>query len=71
MNALNEFNTITTPMLERLLATKQLVHYLYIQQSSASTGDNQEYRRATDIIDQLTTEYGVEALRQAQDECHE
>jgi len=68
MNALNEFNTITTPMLERHLAIKQLVHYLLIQQSAASAGDKQEYRRATDIIDQLVTEYGVEALRQAREE---
>jgi hypothetical protein len=68
MNALNEFNTITTPMLERHLAIKQLVHYLHIQKSSESTGDRHECRRATDIIDNLTTEYGIEALRQAQDE---
>lgn len=65
---MNEFNTITTPMLERHLAIKQLVHYLHIQQSSASTGDQQECRRATDIIDQLTTEYGVDALRQAKED---
>ncbi|WP_155252603.1 hypothetical protein [Pseudomonas brassicacearum] len=68
MNALNEFNTFTTPMLERHLTIKQLIHYLHIQRSSASTGDKQTHRRATDIIDQLTTEYGVEALRQAQAE---
>jgi ATP-dependent Zn protease len=68
MNALNEFNTITTPMLERHLAIKQLTHSLHIQRSSVSTGDKQNHRRATDIIDQLTTEYGVEALRQAQAE---
>ena len=68
MNALSEFNTITTPMLERHLAIKQLVHYLHIQRSSASTGDQQEYRRATDIIDKLTTEYGVQALHEAQEE---
>lgn len=65
MNTLNEFNAITTPMLERLLAIKQLVHYLHIQQWAASTGDKVEYRRATDIIDKLTTEYGIEAFRQA------
>lgn len=68
MNALNEFNTITTPMLERLLAIKQIEHYLHIQRSAASTGDQHEYRRATDIIDKLTTEYGFEALRQAKAE---
>lgn len=67
MNALNEFNTTTTPMLERLLAIKQIVHYLHIQQSSTSTGDQQEYQRATNIIDKLTTEYGVQALHDAQE----
>ncbi|MNJ04870.1 hypothetical protein D3C81_2299900 [compost metagenome] len=55
-------------MLERLLAIKQIEHYLHIQKSSASTGDRHECRRATDIIDKLVTEYGIEALRQAQDE---
>ena len=58
-------------MLERHLAIKQLVHFLYLQQSAASTGDLQEYQRTTDSIDQLTTEYGVSALHQAQAECHE
>ena len=71
MNTLSEFNTITTPMLERHLAIKQIEMYLHIQQSSASTGDQQEYRRATDIIDKLTTEYGVESLHQAKGEYHE
>lgn len=71
MNALNEFSTITTPMLERHLAIKQLVHYLYLQQSAVSTGDLQEYQRTTGSIDKLTVEYGVEALRQAQVEHHE
>ena len=68
MNTLNEFNTITTPMLERHLAIKQIVHYLHVQQSAIETGDKQEHRRATDIIDQLVTEYGVEALHKAQEE---
>ncbi|WP_445570634.1 hypothetical protein [Pseudomonas sp. E102] len=65
---MKEFNTITTPMLERLLAVAQIKHCLYVQQSAVTTGDKQEYRRATDSIDKLTTEYGVEVLRQAQDE---
>jgi hypothetical protein len=71
MNALIEFNTITTPMLERHLAIKQILHYLHMQQYAASTGDKQEHRRATDIIDKLTTEYGAEAFHQAQAEYHE
>lgn len=68
MNALSGFNAITTPMLERHLAIKQLVHYLHIQKSSASTGDQQEYRRATDIIEKLVDEYGVQVLHQVQGE---
>jgi hypothetical protein len=71
MNTLNELNTITTPSLERHLAIKQMVHYLHVQQSAITTGDNQEYRRATDIIDKLTTEYSIEAYRQAKVEHHE
>jgi len=71
MSTLNDFNTITTPMLERHLAVIQMKHYLHLKHSAESIGDHHEYRRATDVIDQLTTEYGVEALRQAQDECHE
>lgn len=71
MSTLNEFNTITTPLLERHLAIKQIVHYLYVQQSAITTSDKQGHRRATDIIDKLTTEYGVSALHQAQVEYHE
>lgn len=64
-------DSLSTPMLERHLAVIQLKHFLHLQHSAKSIGDHHEYRRATDIIDQLTTEYGVETLRQAQDECHE
>ncbi|MCE6977223.1 hypothetical protein EI534_07355 [Pseudomonas frederiksbergensis] len=68
---MNTVNSFTTPLLERHLAIKQIVHYLYVQQSAVNTGDKQERRRATDIIDRLTTEHGVESLRQAQDEYNE
>jgi hypothetical protein len=68
MSTLNDFNTITTPMLERHLAVIQMKHYLHLKQSAESIGDHHEYRRATDIIDKLTTEYGVSALNEAQDE---
>jgi hypothetical protein len=64
-------DSLTTPMLERHLAVIQLKHFLHLKHSAESIGDLHEYRRATDIADQLTTEYGVEALRQAQDEYHE
>lgn len=61
-------NIVTTPMLERHLAVIQIKHYIYLQQSAIATGDKVEYRRTTDIIDRLTTEYGVGALHEAQDE---
>ena len=71
MNELNEFSTITTPMLERHLAIKQLVHYLYLQQSAIAVGNHDEHRRATVHLDRLTTEYGLDALNQANAECNE
>lgn len=61
----------TTPMLERHLAVIQIKHYIHLQKSAVSTDDKVEYRRAADIIDRLTTEYGVEALREAQDAYNE
>lgn len=59
---------MNTPLLERHLAVLQLKHYLSLQQSAIAIDDKQEYRRTTDIIDRLTTEYGVKALREAQEE---
>ena len=64
-------DSLTTPMLERHLAVIQMKHYLHLKHSAESIGDHHEYRRATDVIDQLTTEYGIEALRQALDKYHE
>ena len=55
----------TTPMLERHLAVKQIQHYRHLQQSAVSTGDKQELRRATNIIDKLSTEYGASLLHEA------
>ena len=68
MSALNSFNTITTPMLERLLAIKQIKHYLHLQQSAIDTDDIQEFHRVSNIIDCLTIEYGEAALFEAEDE---
>jgi len=65
MNTLKE---LTTPLLERHLAVIQIKHCIHLQQSAIATGDNVEYRRATDIIDSLITEYGVGALHEAQGE---
>jgi hypothetical protein len=59
---------MNTPLLERHLAVLQLKHYLSLQQSAIAIDDQVEYRRTTDIIDKLTTEYGVSALHQAQEE---
>jgi len=56
---------LTTPMLERHLAVKQIQHYQHLQQSASSTGDKQEFRRATNIIDKLSTEYGASLLHEA------
>jgi|GEM_PF-6528311 len=55
----------TTSILERHLAIKQIQHYLHLQQSAVSTGDKQEIRRTTDIIDTLSTEYGASLLHEA------
>lgn len=60
-------NIETTPMLERHLAIKRLIHYLHVQHSAINSGDQQQYRRAKDVIDKLVTEYGVEAFHVAQD----
>ncbi|MNU68405.1 hypothetical protein D3C71_577710 [compost metagenome] len=66
MSTLNEFNSITTPMLERHLAIKQLMHYLHVEQTAINSGDQQEHRRAKDVIDKLVIEYGVSAFQVAQ-----
>lgn len=54
-----------TPMLERHLAVKQIQHYQHLQQPALSISDKQEFRRATNIIDKLTTEYGASLLHEA------
>jgi hypothetical protein len=58
----------TTFDLDRLLAIKQMVHFMHLKQSAIETGDKEEFRRTTDIIDKLTTEYGVLALHDAQEQ---
>ena len=68
MSALNSFNTITTPMLERLLAIKQIKHYLHIQQSALDSDNVAEFRRSSRILDSLILEYGDAALYEAEDE---
>ena len=59
-------NNETTYDLERHLAIKQIQMYLHIQQSATYFGDQQEYRRAKDIIDKLVTEYGMSAFHVAE-----
>ncbi|MDT9678217.1 hypothetical protein F6R97_27270 [Pseudomonas sp. JV414] len=53
--------------MDRHLATKQIVHFLHLKQCALETGDKVEARRATDIIDRLTTEHGMSALHEAQE----
>ncbi|RFD29216.1 hypothetical protein CER19_11785 [Pseudomonas sp. GL93] len=65
---MNIVNLLTTYDLERLLATQQIKHYIYFKQTAAAIGNKAEYRRATDVIDQLTTEHGISALHLAQEE---
>lgn len=57
----------TTIDLDRHLAIKQLKHFIHLKQSAIAVGDKVEARRTTDIIDKLTTEYGVSALYIAQE----
>lgn len=59
---------MNTPLLERHLAVLQLKHYLSLQRSAIAIGDQVEARRTTDILDKLTTEYGIQALHEAQGE---
>lgn len=61
-------NTITTPLLERHLAVLQMKHYLSLQQSAIAQGDHDEGRSASVQMDRLVTEYGIQALHEAQGE---
>ncbi len=54
--------------LSKHLAIKQMVHFIYLKQSAIAVGDKVEVRRTTDIIDRLTTEYGLAALYKAQEQ---
>ncbi|NCE91535.1 hypothetical protein DK871_15820 [Pseudomonas sp. L13] len=59
---------MNTPLLERHLAMLQVKHYLSLQQSAIATGDRHEHRRVAAMLDKFVSEYGVHALRQAQEE---
>lgn len=61
-------NTETCFDLDRLLAIKQMVHFMHLKQSAIDTGDKAEFRRTTDIIDKMATEYGVLVLHEAQEQ---
>ncbi|MGN4052646.1 hypothetical protein [Pseudomonas sp. SM4] len=61
----------TTFDLDRLLAVKQMVHFIHLKQSAIAAGDKVEARRATDIIDHLTTEHGLSAPHEAQENSNE
>lgn len=57
---------VTTPMLERHLAVIQMKRNLSLQQSAIAAGDHDESRRASVQLDRLVTEYGIQALHEAQ-----
>jgi hypothetical protein len=54
--------------LSKHLAIKQMAHFIHLKQSAIAVGDKVEVRRTTDVIDRLTTEYGLSALHEAQDD---
>ena len=55
----------TTFDLDRLLAVKQMVHFLSLQHSARTIDDKQEVRRTTDILDQLVTQHNMSAFHEA------
>ena len=55
---------MNTPLLERHLAVLQMKHYL----STIALGDHDESRHASVQLDRLVTEYGIQALHEAQGE---
>ncbi|MNF44223.1 hypothetical protein D3C76_1558750 [compost metagenome] len=59
---------MNTPQLERHMAALQIKHYLYLRQAAIDTANVDEGNRATNNIDRLVKEYGIQALHQAQEE---
>lgn len=59
---------MNTPLLERHLAVLQIKHHLSLKQSAIAAGDHDESRRASVQLDRLVTEYGIQALHEAQGE---
>lgn len=55
---------MNSPLLERHLAVLQIKHYL----SAIASGDHDESRHASVQLDRLVTEYGIQALHEAQGE---
>lgn len=61
----------TTIDLDRHLAIKQMKHFIHLKLSAIAVGDKVAARRATDVIDKLTTEHGMSALHEAHGDHHE
>jgi hypothetical protein len=57
--------------LSKHLAIKQMVHFIHLKQCALAVGDKLEVQRVTDIIDRLTTEYGLATLYEAQENSNE
>lgn len=62
---------MNTPLLERHLAMLQMKHYLSLQQSAIANGDHNEMCRVTVMLDRLVSEYGTQALHEAQENSNE
>ncbi|WP_143515828.1 hypothetical protein [Pseudomonas sp. R37(2017)] len=62
---------MNTPLLERHLAVLQMKHYLSLQQSAMAAGDENEVNRASQQLERLVNEYGIQALREAKSDCYE
>ncbi|MNG07315.1 hypothetical protein D3C84_906100 [compost metagenome] len=52
------------------MAALQIKHSLYARQAAIDTANVEQANRATNNIDRLVKEYGVQALHQAQEQYH-
>lgn len=65
---MNRDEELTTYDVDRILAIKQMVHFMVIKQSAISMDNHQEIQRSTQELDRLVSSYGVNALIEAESE---
>lgn len=67
---MNKFNDeyCNSHLLERHMAALQIKHYLYSRQAAIDTANVDAANRATNNIERLVSEYGVQVFHQAQEE---